>query len=959
MLNPNFNLRERLAAADRFYQAQEGLRLLCRSVPWSGGFFLLVLTADLVFRLADSTRCILLVSTGAAHLLLFAYAAWIALVRANSPERIARILESRDHALGSSLINFLHLENDLRKVDQPALTRDLAVHALENYQHRLRPADLQTIARTPEVKTDSHRAAMAAGLVVAVLVVSFPASRMLLPRFFDPFGGHPPFSLVRLSLLEPADNNQLVIYGHDLTVKAASIGHAPSELYVSYWDPAHPDQVSTLPMFDKGKGQFQQQVKNVTSELILYAHTKDSASLSPRRKIGLILPPEISRAFVTVQPPAYTGIAAREEPWFFKNLQVLKGSVLRFRIESNRPLAGGTVRLFGPGPESAISLQSSGEKTVTGELTALESGTLEFGVKDVAGLPSQKNPAASLTVVQDLPPEISIDEPSRDSFVSESFTVNVKISASDDFGVKTIRVHRALNGTYTRPLTWNHDKPVRKTEHSFSFNLPELGLKSGDLLTFYAEAIDSCPDGHVARSQTITLTVISDEEYNDYLRQLSDLSHLEQKYAELTRSLEDLAARQQELADKIQKLRDQLAADPKSASAEALKKRLEDLQETQARLNQEMKNLAEKMENFVRKDPLYDVEKDFQDILRQQAELLRKTADQAENSLQNSRGQFQQNADASAALAHMGQAAQEQADQLRQRRDETDKGVNQAIRDMQPIDNLTKDFNYFQFLYRRQEQIAAHAKAYRDRSELSAEDKMALNDLGAEQKEVQGELERLINRLRQDAAAAETHFPKAAQSGRDLADQMEKVPLPPLAGRAAQNMALGDGAGSAGLSENVREEMEKLMGSCEGGMGSCNQELDQHLQAQRKMNPRRTYQQMAMSRRFGPPSPGRGQGRGMGITGSGFGSGGSGYSVPMEGFGVLGQEGEIGGGSASGNGNSQKGVTGDKIDKVDLDKTHTPEDIEKTRQDSEAVDGEVSIEKYREAIDAYFEKATR
>ena len=164
-----------------------------------------------------------------------------------------------------------------------------------------------------------------------------------------------------------------------------------------------------------------------------------------------------------------------------------------------------------------------------------------------------------MTVTHDLPPEIQIENPAQDSFVCEDFKVEARVVATDDYGLKTVRIHRALNEHYSAPKSFAYDPgTTAATEHA-DFDIKDLGVAPGDVISFFAEAIDTCPDPHLVRSQTVHLMVISTEQYNNSLRERSDISDIEGKYSELLNDFHDLVEEQKAIGEQIKKAQDQLA----------------------------------------------------------------------------------------------------------------------------------------------------------------------------------------------------------------------------------------------------------------------------------------------------------------------------------------------------------------------------------------------------------------
>jgi len=82
-------------------------------------------------------------------------------------------------------------------------------------------------------------------------------------------------------------------------------------------------------------------------------------------------------------------------------------------------------------------------------------------------------------------------------------------------------------------LGQEHDGIVRDSHETVDFQFASLGVQPGDVISFFAEAEDTAPEPHLARSQTVRLLVISVEEYNNFLREQTDIADAAAKYAAL------------------------------------------------------------------------------------------------------------------------------------------------------------------------------------------------------------------------------------------------------------------------------------------------------------------------------------------------------------------------------------------------------------------------------------------
>ena len=962
MLNETKNILDRLQAADRTHQKEAGGRFLLRGVKYFCALVIALFVADVILHLGAGWRLGLLLGVVGVVLATLGAGWYLAFVRKNRLEHIARFLETRDAALGSRLINLLQLQSQTEDASLAPLTRALAKQAVENYDVELKATPLEKLAWTGELRHHLFRAAWVLAGFALVLAVFFRVSAVEFARFVDPFGDHPPYSFTRLEIVEPGLAGTNILYGKSFVVRVKSSGHQPKEVFLTSFPPGHPEQAVTVPMFDKGRVGFDQLLDNVRNELVIYAHTKDRVSLSKQSRIGVVLTPQLEKAFVRVAPPAYTGLKPEEKTYVFKGVQALEGSEVRFRLQSNRPLRDGTIEITaGDQPPQRVQLTKSAENEVAGSIIAKESGRMRFTLTDIAGIPTQGDCEGALTVTHDLPPEVRMAEPERDAFVAMDFKVKARVEANDDYGLRTTRLHRGLNGFYSGPKASLYDAVVRNISETTELNIGKLGVQPGDVISLFAEAVDTAPQPHVARSQTVKLMVISVEDYNDFLREQTDLADTQAKYESLMDDLQELVEDQKKLGAASEKLKARLEkADAKQR--DALTRDLDNLLAKQNELNQKLNQHAGRMDSFVRENPIYDVEKELEKMLRDQAENIRRSAgtnnaaaseiakrssppEGARQMSQEMLEEFKRESDNQ--IARLGGAQQE-----------TEKKVVETLQDMSAMQELQKDFSQFEALYRAQQELASQSQAYNRAGELSREDQLALKELAATEKQVGDLLETLSDKLRDDAKTAEKLFPKAAASGKNLADKIDEARMPPLARDATGQMLAGNGEGSFRSADRLRSEMEKLFGECKGGNCPGGDELDQYLKLQRSMQPGKNFAQMSRSRKFGMAGKqGFGLAQGEGMMGN------SGYAVadgskldvmgnefaPSRSSATAKQAARMGKGAGTLAGAGSAGET----DKPDVIKGLNP-----INRQSGAVTAEAGVEEYNDVVEGYFKAIT-
>ncbi|MEX2577682.1 MAG: hypothetical protein WD342_01380 [Verrucomicrobiales bacterium] len=925
-----------------------GLKFVCAAV-W------LVVAADLVLQLGAAARLVASL-VGLLALLVFAGRFFRrAFGGGGSLLPVARVLEARDGTLGSKLINVLQLREKVADETQPVVTRKLAERAVDEAAREVEGRDFVPLTKSPTLGRTFWRAMLpVALLVLPALIFSQIASRELM-RFVDPFGDHPPFSFTQLEIVTPEDDQARVVYHQPATIEVEYSGHRPRELFLTVAHADDPDNRTTIPMFAQGEDGFVQQIDQVDADLLVRAHTKTRRSISEARRIGVILWPQLEDAKATVSAPAYTRLAKREnrlgmEKATAPTLSVLAGSEVTFALRSNRPLSEGSVGLQSSDPEpleTPLRADDAERPNVArASVTAEVSGRLRFDLRDVTGLPAERELAVNLVVTHDLPPEIGITEPVSDGFIVDTFATNVAFHASDDYGLKSMRLHTGINEDFSEPKTiaMPVDPPQRDALETVRIAPSEMGAAPGDVISIFGEATDIRPDSQLARTPTLTLEVIGEEQYNDYLRMEREIRDLERKYSTLHDELRDLAREQRELAGKAAAA----GENPDQATRDELAAR-------QSELNRKLEKLAKRMESATRDQPLYDLEKDLQKVLDEEARKIRESI--AQNQRDNE--EFLAASPSAESMEGFSEQAEAQADRLDPAREAAEEKIAAAIRDADQIQQLLKALGAYQQAYAMQRDLAQQTAAYASRPELTRDDRLALQEMAGTERLIGEALDQIVERLRDGADNAEAAYPEAARDARDIAGAIESANLSSLADQSARTMLSGRGRASHDRAEHLRAEMEKLMGrctQCQGGMGG---EFAARLRLMHRMMAGDTFSQMAQCRTFGfELGQGRGiGGGGMGMAGFlGMGSSRDGPSASLlGGESMLGKTGpesaNLSDGLAEGTPSPDVSLSEDS----DGDGEGRPRALNRP---SRSPTGDLILDEYGDLVDAYFDKLT-
>jgi len=230
-----------------------------------------------------------------------------------------------------------------------------------------------------------------------------------------------------------------VARGSDVPVLVRADGVVPDEVILHFGGGRE------VSLGSSGDGLFRTRLASCQEDLEFFATGGDDRDGMPRVFVEVLEPPDVSGLAISIEPPAYTGLAPRVE--FDHDVQVLAGSRLRVAVLTTPPQARGSVRIlpedrlvalepasFPPRPSSKGGGEP--EAGLGFELSPSDSLRFRFELSDSSGLSNPDPGLFAVQVVPDRRPEVSILSPAR----SEVDTVPggliaLRARAEDDFGI--------------------------------------------------------------------------------------------------------------------------------------------------------------------------------------------------------------------------------------------------------------------------------------------------------------------------------------------------------------------------------------------------------------------------------------------------------------------------------------------------------------------------------------------
>lgn len=786
---------------------------------------------------------------------------------------VARLVEENDPSLRNDLVNALEFERLLTVAPPVPVSRALmwrsVVIAFE------RAAKLTRVRTLTPKSLRIEVLALLSCLAVAVILglVFRELCWTVAPRYLDPYGDHPPFSATRLIVDPPGVT---VDYDDNVNIRVTTSGVQPEDVLLVLED-AGGAVLSELPMLRNSDGDFRQTIEHAKRDLVYYARIERGRS--KRYALSISKTPRIGAVTITYEYPAYTKLPARTRQLGPQSIiRTYEGTRIGLTIESNRPLVGGILRV---GDQEMKMVRAGTPQSVMGTFTVDRPAELEARLTDSEGNSSKDVLQAKVELQPDEPPHIAIVSPGRQAYAVPTAQVPLDIEAQDDLGVANVTLYRGLNGSGDSAKILFSSTGGEATANVLeTLDLADLGVHPGDVIDFYATVTDTSPTSpHSSATPAYQISIISEDQYQSFLRQETTAADLKAEYATIGRRLEGLGKEQEDIRAQAQALFNVLALGEK-LNADALSK-VKELARAQAILADRTKAAADELRKDAASPHTFDIEESFTKSLEQMAARL----DRARDAMQKSAAALEHTADEDG--ENDGKTLAHAIDNQDKALDELGHGARQFSQEIEkPLDHLGRmyklmeDIETFKAIYTGQVDLERHARSFRDVNVPSLDQRVRLKELGEAQREIRDALIDLRDNVEKHAAEIESVLSKAAKDARDIADSIDRRNIPTVMEQAMDGLSSGNGADGHQSAEEAAHLLAEMIQRVSDASGST-AESEERLMIGMGMNPGGTVSQLQSSVRsaFDPRKrPGGADG------------GASGSSTPFDMFGPEGNK---------------------------------------------------------------------
>lgn len=278
--------------------------------------------------------------------------------------------------------------------------------------------------------------------------------------------------------------------GHPLLVTARFTGNVPDTTTLQYTTTT--GSTAELPLVKQLDDPiFAVRLPSVMEDLTYQIQTAGWKSETSKVKVYVL--PELVQLDSVITPPAYTGQKAQTNEDSL-TLSAIVGSTIQFNARFNKPVAAAELKTD-DGKSLPLVFESDGMSARL-MLHAEQDQTWILQLTDSDGRHNRTPPYIDLAVIPNLPPEIKITFPARDTRVSPLEEALVQGTVVDDFGLQQVGLVYAIPGQEPQTVILrNAEQPAVEFAAEHLLALERLHVQPDTLISYYLYAEDLAADG--------------------------------------------------------------------------------------------------------------------------------------------------------------------------------------------------------------------------------------------------------------------------------------------------------------------------------------------------------------------------------------------------------------------------------------------------------------------------------
>jgi hypothetical protein len=467
----------------------------------------------------------------------------------------AALVEHKHPELHNTLLNALQLGRDHTR----GFSRPLIEAIIGDADRMLADRDA-----TDAVDRGPTKKAAVAALCGVLLVAAYAAA--LTPRFTNglarlllPLSDIEPYTRTRIAAKDVQPGDSKVAEGKPVEVVVKAQGVLPDGARLYRRVSGGTWQVNEMAADPSAPGVFRFSVPQVAASFDYHVTAGDARS--PDFRIEAVKPPRIAKLAVVTTYPGYAGLPPKRIDSSDGEVAAVAGTTVRLELTATKPLkeAKLVTRAEKGRPAAEIELQKEGDHYAatfvvwtagarasdeTAGKTLLSAPTsYQIRMLDTEGYENVDPLWRSVALKPDQPPEVLLRSADDRRAVQPGAVLPLQVDARDDYGLAQVRVLFAVSGRdmVQELVRFEHDKgrPSTQTSDRYAWDLARSGLKVGDRVQYWAEAVDRnrVTGPGKAESRKFTLEVVDprdavknlDTKVRDYIKDLRTILALQRQ----------------------------------------------------------------------------------------------------------------------------------------------------------------------------------------------------------------------------------------------------------------------------------------------------------------------------------------------------------------------------------------------------------------------------------------------
>ena len=197
--------------------------------------------------------------------------------------------------------------------------------------------------------------------------------------------------------------------------------------------------------------------------------------------------PRVTRIDLGHVYPSFVGLAPREEQ-DGGDIYAPAGTRVRLRVHADKPLVAGQLTLSG---DRTVPFRPASDGTGEAEIILASDDSYRVSLADRDGLHSARGSQYFIRIMDDRPPTVRVLRPSSDQQITPLEEIAVEARADDDYGISSLDLVYSVGGGAARtvPFAKLTGTPLERVGSTL-VSAEALGVKPGDVISYYARAVD-------------------------------------------------------------------------------------------------------------------------------------------------------------------------------------------------------------------------------------------------------------------------------------------------------------------------------------------------------------------------------------------------------------------------------------------------------------------------------------